>query len=106
MYAVGLLHEAAGGDSAALEIVTDFASRVSKYTEAAFIRLGLADTDAELVYSGGVFKDKCGIITDRVTGTLSGKFPRLRFVNARYEPVCGALLLSLDDLYGGSNGTI
>ena len=85
----------------AVEIVGGFAEGAAKYVEAALPRLGIADADVELVYSGGVFKNVGAVVTDRITAALSQKFPRMRFVNARYEPVCGTLLTLLDRRYGG-----
>jgi len=97
----GLLETALKGDAVAVSVIDDFAGGVSRYVEAGLTRLGLTDTETEIVYSGGVFKGAGRLISDRITETLSKCYPRLRFVNARNEPVCGALLTLLDRRYAG-----
>ena len=105
--------KAAGkGDAVASRIVADFSEGVGAYLENAISRHLPRGCDAELVFSGGVFKGVGRMAADRIAESLAQKFPRLRFVNARLEPVCGALLMLLDRHYsvvekdGGGNGGI
>lgn len=100
-YVVGLLREAHKGDAVAAGIVSNFAAQVARYVKAGLLRLGLGDTDTELVYSGSVFKNVGNILIEQITHALVVDFPRLRYIDARYEPVCGALLTLLDAHYGG-----
>ena len=97
----GLLEAVGEGDAAAVRIATDFIRGVVVYLENALTRLPW-DCDAELVFSGGVFKGGGRFIANRISEALAQKFPRLRFVNARLEPVCGALLMLLDKHHGGN----
>ena len=97
----GLLKTAAAGDAASVEILDNFISEVSRYTEALLKRMDLTDRDAELVYSGGIFKNTGQYISEAITCRLTPLFPRLRYINARLEPVCGAMLYMLDKKYGG-----
>lgn len=104
----GLLNAFLAGDEAAREIIDEFIKGLASYLENAVTRffppLSAEDEEckAELVYSGGVFKGNGRLITDALTNILSKKFPRLRFVNARLEPVCGALLMQLEKYYAGN----
>ena len=90
----GLLKATLAGDAIANRIVEAFASDMAAYIENAMTRL--SGGDAELVFSGGVFKSDGRHIADAIAKKLFQKFPRLRFVNARLEPACGALLMLLD----------
>ena len=98
----GLLNAFSAGDDAAGQILGAFINGVAGYIENALTRFFPPGRDTELVYSGGVFKGGGRVITDAFTKTLSQKFPRLRFTNARLEPVCGALLMLLDRMYNGN----
>ena len=98
----GLLNAALEGDAVSVAIVDDFATGVSRYITAALPQLALTQADVELVYSGSVFKNVGSVITARITDALLPKFPHMRFINARYEPVCGALLTLLDRRYGAN----
>ena len=98
----GLLRANAEGDATAMRIVADFINGVMAYLDNALTRHLPRDCEAELVFSGGVFKGNGRFIVERVSESLAQKFPRLRFVNARLEPVCGALLTLLDKHHGGS----
>jgi N-acetylglucosamine kinase-like BadF-type ATPase len=98
----GLMDAVLSGDGAALKIVNDFIGGIARYIENALTRFFPSSCGAELVYSGGVFKGTGRFITDAITKTLSQKFPSLSFINARFEPVCGALLTLLDREYNGS----
>jgi N-acetylglucosamine kinase-like BadF-type ATPase len=93
----GLLKSALAGDAAASRIIESFSCDMAAYIENAMTRL--ADDTADLVFSGGVFKSDGRHIAGLIAKKLSTKFPRLRFVNARLEPACGALLMLLDRRY-------
>jgi len=97
----GLLNAFAEGDRAAVFIIGKFTAGLAGYIENALNRFFAHNGCTELVYSGGVFKGNGRIITEALTKTLSRTFPRLRFVNARLEPVCGALLILLERHYKG-----
>ena len=103
-----LLNAVLAGDEAASQIVNQFIKGLAGYLENALTRffppLSMDDKEcnAELVFSGGVFKGNGYIITDALIALLAPRFPRLTFVNARLEPVCGALLMLLDRHYKGT----
>jgi len=98
----GLVESAVAGDAAANEIINDFVARCAAYLEVALTRHLVSTDNAELVFSGGVFKGVGRFVSDALTRILTPKFPRLKFVNARFEPVCGALLMLLDKHYSNN----
>ena len=97
----GIYGAALSGDDAALEIINDFVERVTRYAEVMINKTGLSEIETELVFSGGLFKGDGRMISDTITKNLAPVFPRLRFANARLEPVCGAMLIMLERRYGG-----
>ncbi|MCL1909767.1 MAG: hypothetical protein FWG05_02395 [Kiritimatiellaeota bacterium] len=92
----GLVESARADDAAANEIIGAFTEKLALFLENALTRHLPPGRPAELVYSGGVFKGVGRFVSDALTRILAPKFPFLRFVNARLEPVCGALLMLLD----------
>ena len=101
-YVIGLLKAAAAGDSAAVAIVEETSARTAKFIRAAIKKLGLEKEKTVLIFSGSVYKNVGSVVTDKIIKMLSTDLPLLEYVQARYEPVCGALLTLLDRRYGGS----
>jgi N-acetylglucosamine kinase-like BadF-type ATPase len=95
----GLLKAALENDTASVGILDNFVKSVALYTEILLNRMGLADKDTELVYSGGIFKNDGKYISNGITEILRPLFPKLRFVDAELEPVCGAMLTALEKRY-------
>ena len=98
----GLVESAVAGDDAANEIIAYFVEKLTLFLENALTRHLVSADNAELVFSGGVFKGVGRFVADSLTRALAPKFPRLTFVNARLEPVCGALLMILDQHYSNN----
>ena len=92
-----LLTEAAKTDQVALEIIDDYCRRLSKYVLAASRRLNLLDTAYEVVLSGGVMKSG-NLIRDLFQEHLKACLPRVQVKIAEYEPVCGAVMSSYDQI--------
>ena len=97
-----LLDAARAGDAAANQILDAFTADIAALVANALTRHLPPGCEAELVFSGGIFKGNGRVAADAISNGLSKQFPRLRFVNARMEPVCGALLMLLDRHFGGS----
>jgi N-acetylglucosamine kinase-like BadF-type ATPase len=95
----GLKQAYLAGDGAAKEIINNFTNDLTAYTRALLNRMDLQDADTELVFSGGIFKGDGSMIADKISHDLAKEFAKLRFVNARLEPVCGAMLIGLDRYY-------
>jgi N-acetylglucosamine kinase-like BadF-type ATPase len=98
----GLVREAHAGDGAAREILDGFAAELVKYTGAMLRRMELTETETDLVFTGGLFKEPGKYLYQRVVDALVPIFPYLRYVNAKREPVCGAALYMLERHYGGN----
>jgi N-acetylglucosamine kinase-like BadF-type ATPase len=95
----GLLEIAESGDTAALEILDYFTEKVTRYTNVLINRMGLAERETELVYTGGIFKNRGRMVSGAIKKKLAPTFPRLRFIDAKLEPICGAMLTMLDRRY-------
>ena len=93
-----LLDEAERGDPTARRIAEEHGAALGDYALAAARRAGIEREQFPLVLAGGVFRHSCGILVDslveRVRNRSSGAWP----VRSRYEPVVGALLLSLEEV--------
>jgi len=97
-----LLDAARAGDATALNIMDAFITGIAAYVANALTCHLPVGRDVECVFSGGIFKGNGRVVADGISSLLLKQFPRLRFVNAHMEPVCGALLMLLDRHYNGS----
>ena len=100
--APGLFDAAVAGDSAACRIIDTYVKGMVDWTKSLLLRFFPSGCNIELVYSGGLFKGNGNIIAKAMTKILLPDFPKVSFINARYEPVCGALLLLLDRHYNNN----
>ena len=99
---IGLLKTAINGDAAALQIINNFAKNVSDYIRVGVEKLEIQDQMIDLVFSGSVFKNVGSIITTRIKEELNKTEVSYNYVDAIYEPVCGAMLTLLDREYNGN----
>jgi N-acetylglucosamine kinase-like BadF-type ATPase len=86
------------GDAVAVQLVSDFGQRLARYVVAGLRRFGLTGLAPEVVLSGGIFKAELAPLRASVSAAILRDVPQARIVDARYEPVAGALLLALDRL--------
>lgn len=86
------------GDDVAVRLVADFGERLARYVTAGQKRFGMLQCEQDVVLSGGVFKAHLPGLRESVTRAVLREAPRARLVDARYEPVVGALLLALPAL--------
>ena len=94
---VPLVFEAAyAGDEVAAELLVELGTEVGVTAGALLRRLGLQDTDAEVILSGGVFKGKGPLLLDTVAQVVHRTAPEARVKRPRYEPVVGAFLSALE----------
>lgn len=89
-----------GGDAVAQKIVTDFGERLARYVVAGLKRFDMLALEQDVVLSGGIFKADLPGLRESVARSVTAAAPRATLVDARYEPVVGALLLALDRLGG------
>lgn len=98
----------ADGDYEAVRIIDKFADEMVKYIKAAVKRVDINDCTIDLVFSGGVLKNKGTLAVDKIYSILTESEPhelngcKINKVHAVYEPVCGAALTILDREYGGT----
>jgi N-acetylglucosamine kinase-like BadF-type ATPase len=86
------------GDSTAAEIICRFAEGYAEMARALLERYGMQQLDVEMVLSGGVFKSTCVLLRETLLSEVRRSVPLVRLVDARYEPVVGAVLLGLERL--------
>jgi N-acetylglucosamine kinase-like BadF-type ATPase len=92
-----LIFEAAyRGDAVAQELVTMQGEEVGITAGAIIRRLGLADTDVEVVLGGSIFKAKGPLLFDVIAATVHKVAPLARIVIPEFEPVVGAWLIALE----------
>lgn len=85
-------------DSLAKAFLERFGRELAHYVVVAAQRLGMAERNITVVMSGGVCKGD-SLLTKTVERYLRKELPGACCVDARYEPVVGALLLEYDKLY-------
>jgi len=91
-----VFEEAYAGDEVAANILRSFGEGCAEMVTAGLKHFGMTDLDVEVVLSGSVFKGVGPILTDTLTACIHSVVPKARLVNARYEPVVGAVLLGLE----------
>jgi len=95
---------AAAGDAVSIAILKEFGLDCFRFFDAGMRKLGLPDFALELVISGGVFKNRSPLMLDALRGAVAAKYPSVRLVEAKWEPVVGAALLALDHMHSGELG--
>ena len=90
--------EAQNGDQAAHRIVCKFGEGCAELLTNGLQRLGMSELAVEIVLSGGVFKARSALLRNILEKNVLFLVSDARFVEARYEPVVGAVLLALEKL--------
>jgi N-acetylglucosamine kinase-like BadF-type ATPase len=83
------------GDQVASSIIRSFGEGLAELVTAGLQRFQMTDLELEVVLSGSVFKAPGTLIQEVMIARLHMTAPKVRLVNARYEPVVGAVLLAL-----------
>jgi len=91
-----VFEEAYAGDPVASGIIHDFGKGSAELVTAALRRFEMTDVEIEVVLSGSIFKGVGSLLTDTLKVEIHRVAPKARLVNARYEPVVGAVLLGFD----------
>lgn len=86
------------GDSVAVALLERYCEELAHYVAVAAKRLFMVDRSFDVVLSGGVSKGGSAM-RDCLEQHLTRLLPGARCVEARFEPVVGALLLEYDRLY-------
>ena len=96
---VPLVFEAAEqGDQVARDLLIRVGSEVATMANAIIRRLGLEDSDVEVVLGGSVFKGSGPLLIETVTRMVRETAPQAAIVLPEFEPVVGAVLLALETL--------
>jgi N-acetylglucosamine kinase-like BadF-type ATPase len=94
------------GDAVAAKLVRHFGHGYAEMASAALLHFGMADLEVEIVLSGGVFKSQSWLLRETILAEIQIAVPRARLVEARYEPVVGAVLSGLEKLGVGLDGRV
>ena len=101
LYLPRMVEQAAlNGDTAANEILSEFAKGIIPYLISGMKKLNILNRPTDVVVSGSIFKCKAPILMKTVTSEISRQTRYATVINAKYEPVVGAYLLALDAYFG------
>lgn len=101
LYLPMLLEKAAlSGDQAAAAIWEDYGRHVAVYLTARMEKMGILENEADIVLSGSIFKCRYKNFIGTVKKEIYSKAPNVSIIEARYEPVVGAVLMAVQKLRG------
>lgn len=91
-----LMEEADGGDSAAREIVLRAGRELGRGAIVVIRRLGMEETEFDLVLAGGLFRSATSLLLDTLYQTVRAVAPGARLVRRNVPPLVGGVLLAMD----------
>ncbi|MGE5598014.1 MAG: N-acetylglucosamine kinase [Bacteroidota bacterium] len=97
-----VIAEAGAGDPAAAGLIAEFGRSIARYAVAGLRRFAMLDMAVEVVLSGGVFKGGGSMLAGAVAAAIRAAAPKAVAIDARLEPVVGAVLMALDHVHGGT----
>jgi N-acetylglucosamine kinase-like BadF-type ATPase len=86
------------GDWVACEIIRAFGEGLAELVAAGLVRFEMTGLEVDVVLSGNIFKGPGHLVEEVMIAGIHMVAPQARLVNARYEPVVGAILLALEAL--------
>ena len=87
---------ARAGDEVAANILAAFGQGLAELVTAGLRRFEMTHLPVEVVLSGSIFKGEGGLLQQIMRDEIEQVAPQARLVDARYEPVVGAVLLALE----------
>jgi N-acetylglucosamine kinase-like BadF-type ATPase len=93
-----LFEVAATGDEVARSLVVRVGEEVGTTATALIERLGLRETDVEVVLGGSVFRGKGSPLLETVRTTIRQSTPRARLILPEFHPVVGAVFQAMREL--------
>lgn len=93
-----LMRLAYEGDRAACEIIRSFGEGLAELVAAGLKRFAMESDEVEVVTSGNIFKGPGHLLQEVMLANIHMSAPKARLVNARYEPVVGAVLSGLEKI--------
>jgi N-acetylglucosamine kinase-like BadF-type ATPase len=94
-----LMQAAQDGDAVARGIVEAHGRRLAAYALLAAQRVGLHNTPFTLVLSGGLLRERAGLLPGTLVAHVLSAHPDVHIARQVHEPAIGALLLALDALH-------
>ena len=95
-----LLEEVAvHGDKVAVKIWEDYGKQLARFVTARIKLMKIQDKPIEIILSGSIFKCKVPQFIECVKKEILKCAPEAKVSSAVYEPIVGAALLALDQLY-------
>ncbi|HJQ14444.1 MAG TPA: BadF/BadG/BcrA/BcrD ATPase family protein [Anaerolineales bacterium] len=91
-----LFDAADAGDETARQIIISHGKALGDYAIVAARKAGLLDTPFTLVLTGGVLRHPSPLLRDALVERVQEFAPDVCAIQSRFEPVAGAVLLSLD----------
>jgi len=91
-----VFEEAYAGDQVAANILRSFGEGLAELVTAGLEHFDMTRMGVEVVLSGSIFKGVGPLLVESIAANLHRVAPKARLVNARYEPVVGAVLLGLE----------
>lgn len=85
-------------DQVACTLVKHFGNGLAELIVAGLQRFDMTSFNVDVVLSGGVFKNPSRLLQNTIHQQLKKVASGVRIINARYEPVVGAVLFGLDYL--------
>lgn len=96
----------ATGDAVAVNVLCRFGRDIARYVVAALRRFNMQNDAVEVVFSGSVFKCRARELHDTVRDAILAAAPNVKIVESDYEPIVGAVLLALDDIYTSPDASV
>ena len=93
-----VFHAARDGDTAATLIIQRLGTGLAGLVSAGLQRFAMLHHEVDVVLSGSIFKGPGDMLQRSIQDALQDAAPRALLVEARYEPVVGAVLLGLERL--------
>lgn len=91
---------AMAGDRMAQTLVRRVGREVGVTAAAVIKKLGLENTEREVILAGGVFRGQGPLLLDTVVQTIHRFAPHAKIQPLKAEPVIGALILALEEIKG------
>lgn len=92
-----VFEEAAHNEPAALEVIYAFGKSISQYVIGAVRRFHVPPEEFRVILTGGVFKNENPLLCETVCSQIHRVYANIKIEQSFYEPIIGAVLLSLDE---------
>lgn len=93
-----VFNTAGAGDTVSSKIIRSFGEGLAELVTSGLKRMNMTHLELEVVLSGSVFKGPGKLLEEVMAVEIHTVAPKASLVNARYEPVVGAMLLGMEAL--------